>query len=78
MMARGETNPKHYNILLLADSSLKSFFRAIKSATSGRGLERVFITGATPILMSDMITAYNVAENIYCCYQKIWNANKSA
>ena len=65
MMTRGETNPERYKALLSADSSLKSFFKAIKSATSGRGLERVFITGATPILMSDMTTAYNVAENIY-------------
>jgi len=37
----------------------------VKSASSGQGLERVFITGASPILMNDMTTAYNVAKNIY-------------
>jgi len=65
LMGRGETDPKYYNALLSAESSLKSFFRTVKSACSGQGLERVFITGATPVLMSDMTTAYNVAENIY-------------
>ncbi len=65
MMGRGEINPARYKALLSADSSLKTFFRAVKFASSGQGLERVFITGASPILMSDMTTAYNVAENIY-------------
>ncbi|MDX8413777.1 MAG: AAA family ATPase [Mariprofundales bacterium] len=29
------------------------------------GLERVFITGVSPIAMSDIPSAYNVASNIY-------------
>jgi hypothetical protein len=65
MMGRGEINPKRYKALLSADSSLKTFFRAVKSASSGQGLERVFITGVSPILMSDITSAYNVAEDIY-------------
>ncbi len=65
MMGRGEINPKRYKALLSADSSLKTFFRAVKSASSGRGLERVFITGVSPVLMSDITSAYNVAEDIY-------------
>jgi len=65
MMGQGEINPARYKALLSADSSLKTFFRAVKSASSGQGLERVFIIGASPILMSDMTTAYNVAKNIY-------------
>ena len=65
MMGRGEINPKRYKALLSADSSLKTFFRTVKSASSGRGLERVFITGVSPVLMSDITSAYNVAKNIY-------------
>ena len=65
MMGQGEINPARYKALLSAESSVKTFFRAVKSASSGKGLERVFITGTSPILMSDMTTAYNVAENIY-------------
>ncbi|OAD20911.1 hypothetical protein THIOM_003351, partial [Candidatus Thiomargarita nelsonii] len=47
------------------EGSLKTFFRAVKSASSGRGLERVFITGVSPVLMTDITSAYNVAEDIY-------------
>jgi hypothetical protein len=65
MMGRGEVNPARYKALLSAESSLKTFFRMVKSASSGRGLERVFITGVSPVLMSDITSAYNVAENIY-------------
>jgi hypothetical protein len=65
MMRRGEINPELYKALLSAESLLKTFFRAVKSASSGQGLERVFITGTSAILLNDMITGYNVAENIY-------------
>jgi len=65
MMGKGEINPERYKALTSADSSLKAIFKTVKSASGGLGLERVFITGASPILMSDMTTAYNVAENIY-------------
>jgi len=34
-------------------------------AASGQGLGRVFITGVSPVAMSDLTSAYNVAENIY-------------
>jgi hypothetical protein len=65
MMGRGETNPERYKALQSTEGSLKALFRAVKSASSGRGLERVFITGVSPVLMSDITSAYNVAENIY-------------
>ncbi|MDM8561684.1 AAA family ATPase, partial [Candidatus Parabeggiatoa sp. HSG14] len=65
MMGKGETNPERYKTLLSTEGSLKALFRAVKSASSGAGLERVFITGVSPVLMSDITSAYNVAENIY-------------
>ena len=65
MMRYGEINPKRYKALLSADTSLKTFFKTVKSAASGRGLERVFIAGVSPVLMSDITSAYNVAEDIY-------------
>ncbi|MCP4703879.1 MAG: AAA family ATPase, partial [candidate division Zixibacteria bacterium] len=65
MMGRGELNPERYKTLLSTEGSLKAIFRAVKSASSGNGLERVFITGVSPVLMSDITSAYNVAKNIY-------------
>ncbi|MEK8019694.1 MAG: AAA family ATPase [Candidatus Parabeggiatoa sp.] len=65
MMGRGETNPERYKALLSTECSLKALFRTVKAASSGRGLERVFITGVSPVLMSDITSAYNVAKNIY-------------
>jgi hypothetical protein len=65
MMGQGQTNPERYKTLLSTEGSLKALFRAVKSASSGNGLEQVFITGVSPVLMSDITSAYNVAENIY-------------
>ena len=65
MMGKGEINPERYKTLTSAEGSLKAIFKTVKYASGGRGLERVFITGTSPILLSDMTTAYNVAENIY-------------
>jgi len=65
MMGCGEINPERYKTLLSTEGSLKALFRAVKSASSGNGLERVFITGVSPVLMSDITSAYNVAKNIY-------------
>ena len=44
---------------------MKALFKTIKMAASGQGLGRVFITGVSPVAMSDLTSAYNVAENIY-------------
>ena len=38
-----------------------------RSCTSAgtRGIGRVFITGVSPVVMSDLTSGYNVAEDIY-------------
>jgi hypothetical protein len=50
MMGRGEINPERYKTLISAEGSLKAIFKTVKYASSGQGLERVFITGTSPIL----------------------------
>lgn len=42
------------------------FFNLLKGATSGRtsGLERLFITGVSPITMDDVTSGFNIGENI--------------
>ena len=54
-----------YEALLYGEGLLKTVFKAVKAAASGRGVDRVFITGVSPIVLSDMTSGYNVGENIY-------------
>jgi len=54
-----------YKSLLYGEGALKTVFKAVKAASAGQGLDRVFITGETPVMLSDITSGYNVAENIY-------------
>jgi hypothetical protein len=65
MMGSGKTDLERYKTLLYGEGALKSLFKTIKSAAAGQGLERVFITGVSPVVMSDITSGYNVAEDIY-------------
>ena len=60
LMAKKE----HYEKLLYGEGLFKTVFKAIKGS-AGQGLDRVFITGVSPVAMADMTSGYNVAENIY-------------
>lgn len=53
-----------YQALLYGEGLLKTVFKAIKAAAGGMGLDRVFITGVSPIVLSDMTSGYNVGEHI--------------
>ena len=44
---------------------MKALFKVVKATAGERGLGRVFITGVSPVAMSDLTSAYNVAKNIY-------------
>ncbi len=69
MMVKNYSNPINYNALISTESSLKALFKAVKSAANGQGLERVFITGVSPVLMTDITSSYNVAKDIYLLQQ---------
>lgn len=56
---------EYYEALLYGEGLLKTVFKAVKAAASGRGLDRVFITGVSPVVLSDITSGYNVGENIY-------------
>ena len=53
-----------YERLLYGEGELKRLFKAVK-AGAGRGIDRVFITGVSPVVLSDMTSGYNVGEDIY-------------
>ncbi|MEA3429208.1 MAG: AAA family ATPase [Thermodesulfobacteriota bacterium] len=54
-----------YDALVHDEGILSTLFKAIKSSTSGSMFDRVFITGVSPVVLSDITSGYNIAENIY-------------
>ncbi|TGO02782.1 hypothetical protein PN36_19215 [Candidatus Thiomargarita nelsonii] len=65
MMGSQEMSKSRYDTLLSGEGLLKTVFKTVKSASAGRGLDRVFISGISPIVLSDITSGYNVAEDIY-------------
>jgi hypothetical protein len=53
-----------YGELVKGEGVLKSFFKAIKAAAEGQGLDRTFFTGVSPVVLSDITSGYNVAEDL--------------
>nr|VFK37909.1 MAG: Predicted AAA-ATPase [Candidatus Kentron sp. TC]VFK53835.1 MAG: Predicted AAA-ATPase [Candidatus Kentron sp. TC] len=65
MMGHRSAQESRYQAILSGEGVLKALFKNIKAAVGTRGLGRVFITGVSPVVMSDLTSGYNVAENIY-------------
>lgn len=59
------SDEQRYKDLLPGEGILKTLFKAIKVNASEGKIARVFITGVSPVVMSDMTSGYNVATNIY-------------
>jgi hypothetical protein len=64
LMSAFGAGQQRYASLLRGEGALKTVFKAIKAAVGG-GLDRVFITGVTPLVLSDVTSGYNIAKNIY-------------
>lgn len=65
MMGHRSVEEDRYRALLSGEGCMKALFKTIKAAAGGQGLGKVFITGVSPVAMSDLTSGYNVAENIY-------------
>ncbi len=63
LMAQG--GRERYEDLLYGEGLFKTVFKAVKAAAGGLGLERVFITGVAPLVLSDLTSGYNVAKAVY-------------
>ncbi|KPA12980.1 hypothetical protein MHK_006813, partial [Candidatus Magnetomorum sp. HK-1] len=59
----GEKNS--YTAFVSKDGPLKTIFKAIKSGTGSKGFDRTFITGVSPVVLSDITSGYNIAKNRY-------------
>ena len=58
-------NRQRYSDLLESEGVVKTLFKIIKAGASEGKIARVFITGVSPLVLSDMTSGYNVATNIY-------------
>ena len=56
---------RRYDALVFEEGPLRTLFKAVKSLGGSDQFDRVFITGVSPVVMSDITSGYNVAENIY-------------
>ena len=53
-----------YQRLVENEGTIKTFFKTVKAGAEGRGVDRVFLTGISPVVLSDMTSGYNVAEDL--------------
>ncbi len=65
LMADRDGSHDRYAALLYGEGLLKTVFKAVKAGAGGLGLERVFIAGVSPVVLSDMTSGYNVVKSIY-------------
>ncbi|MCP4653776.1 MAG: AAA family ATPase, partial [bacterium] len=54
-----------YCSLVRSDGPFKYLFKWVKGLMAGGGLERLFITGVSPLVMSDVTSGMNIARNVY-------------
>ncbi len=59
------SDPQTYDDLVRSDGPFKRLFKWVKAALKGPVLDRLFLTGISPVVMSDVTSGMNVAENIY-------------
>ena len=64
MMSTQDPDPERYLTLVKGEGMFKTFFKNLKSAGSGDGLDRVFMTGVSPIVLNDVTSGANVFQDI--------------
>ena len=64
MMATHSESKQRYEELVTGEGIFKTVFKSVKSLMRGMGLDRVFITGVSPIVLSDVTSGHNIAKNL--------------
>ena len=54
-----------YRQLVHSDGPFKYLFKWVKGLMAGAGLDRMFITGVSPMVMSDVTSGMNIADSVY-------------
>ena len=65
MGVRREKNDLYEALVYEEGGPLKTLFKVVKSSTSNSLFDRIFITGVSPVVMSDITSGYNIAKNFY-------------
>ncbi len=65
LMGVRRNNREIYESLVFEEGPLRTLFKAVKSSTSESLFDRIFITGVSPVVMSDITSGYNIGKNIY-------------
>ncbi len=64
VMVSPDRGRARYSELVKGEGVLKTFFKAVKESAEGQGLDRTFLTGVSPVVLSDVTSGYNVAEDL--------------
>ena len=64
LMGGDPLGQQRYDKLVKGEGMLKTIFKVVKAGMEGRGLGRLFITGVSPLVLSDITSGFNVAKNI--------------
>ncbi len=64
LMTDRSAGATRYQSLLQGEGLLKTVFKEVKASMEGRGLDRVFLTGAAPIVLSDAGSSFNMVEDV--------------
>jgi len=65
VMMDTQEGKENYEALVYEKGPLKTLFKTIKASASKSLFDRTFITGVSPVVMSDITSGYNIAKNIY-------------
>jgi hypothetical protein len=58
------SNLETYRDLFAESGPFKVLFKSVKNAFEGKGLERAFITGVSPVALNDLTSGFNTATNL--------------
>jgi hypothetical protein len=63
-MGGARSNAERYQKMVTGDGVLKTVFKNVKAAMGEGRLDRVFVTGVSPMLLSDLTSGFNTATDI--------------
>ncbi|MBF0229234.1 MAG: AAA family ATPase [Desulfamplus sp.] len=65
LMSGIRNSDENYKLMVHEKGPLKTLFKSLKSSAGEGAIERMFITGVSPVVLSDITSGFNIAENIY-------------